>query len=160
MSNIEIEKKFLVLDNFPKHNKPKEIIQSYIFIENHKELRIRITDEKICTLDLKFNKCKNFKKRLEFSYGIPVHEGQEIINQDTTYLPIVKERYIIPYKNHVWEVDVFKCKNEGLIIGEIELENINETFEKPPWALQEVTGDEKYYNFSLFIYPYQKWRNK
>ena len=45
--------------------------------------------------------------------------------------------------------DVFKEKNEGLIIAEIELNSENSEYPKPNWLGKEVTGQKKYYNSQL-----------
>ena len=62
---------------------------------------------------------------------------------------IVKTRYLIPSGRHLFEVDVFHEKNEGLVIAEIELTSENEPFSKPDWLGEEVTGNPKYYNANL-----------
>lgn len=49
----------------------------------------------------------------------------------------------------MWEVDFFLEENEGLVLAEIELNSIDEEFEKPEWILQEVTGDKRYYNNNI-----------
>jgi CYTH domain-containing protein len=67
-------------------------------------------------------------------------------------------RYEIPFGKHLYEVDVFEGDNKGLIIAEIELEDENESFEKPNWLGQEVTGDDRYYNASLSVSSYKNWQ--
>jgi CYTH domain-containing protein len=71
---------------------------------------------------------------------------------------IDKIRYEIPFGNHLYEVDVFEGDNKGLIIAEIELEDENESFEKPNWLGAEVTGDKRYYNASLSVSSYINWK--
>ncbi|SVE54772.1 uncharacterized protein METZ01_LOCUS507626, partial [marine metagenome] len=48
--------------------------------------------------------------------------------------------------------------NKGLWIAEIELEFEEESFDVPKWVLEEVTGDEKYYNSNLSKHPYNSWQ--
>ena len=60
-----------------------------------------------------------------------------------------KTRYKIPSGKHLFEVDVFHDKNEGLVIAEIELASESERFEKPAWLGEEVTGKPGYYNANL-----------
>jgi adenylate cyclase len=55
----------------------------------------------------------------------------------------------VPSGKHIFEVDEFHDKNEGLLIAEIELSSDDEDFEKPGWLGQEVTGDARYYNANL-----------
>jgi len=44
-----------------------------------------------------------------------------------------------------------------LIMAEIELKNELEHAELPAWVLEEVTGDERYYNSWLVNKPYKTW---
>ena len=56
-----------------------------------------------------------------------------------------------------WEVDVFEGENEGLVMAEIELSSEDEEFTLPEWAVEEVTGDKRYYNAYLAKTPYKSW---
>ena len=47
--------------------------------------------------------------------------------------------------------------NLTLIVAEVELSSENETFLKPNWLGDEVTGDIKYYNSMLIKQPYKNW---
>jgi len=70
---------------------------------------------------------------------------------------IDKTRYQVKKGNHTYEVDEFYGENQGLVVAEIELQSENETFEKPEWLGEEVTGDVKYYNSMLMKNPYTNW---
>jgi CYTH domain-containing protein len=71
---------------------------------------------------------------------------------------VEKTRFIIPEASGlVFEVDVFRGQNKGLIIAEIELPSHNSTFVKPDWLGEEVTGDAKYYNAILILKPFSSW---
>lgn len=54
-------------------------------------------------------------------------------------------------------MDEFYGDNEGLVIAEVELASEDETFEKPDFIGQEVTGDIRYYNSQLMKHPYTQW---
>lgn len=71
---------------------------------------------------------------------------------------IHKRRYIVPYEGHNWEVDVFAGLNEGLRVAEIELSSEAESFQKPDWVGEEVSGDPRYYNANLINNPYCRWK--
>ena len=71
---------------------------------------------------------------------------------------IDKKRYYIDYKGHTWEVDEFYGNNKGLIVAEIELENEDEKFHVPEWAIAEVTSDERYFNMNLATNPFKDWK--
>ena len=70
---------------------------------------------------------------------------------------IDKTRYNVKVGNHTFEVDEFYGENEGLVIAELELSSENESFPKPQWLGEEVTGDTKYYNAMLMKNPFTKW---
>ena len=73
---------------------------------------------------------------------------------------IEKTRYLVKNTDgiHTWEVDVFHGDNEGLVMAEIELGSENDTFDKPSWIGEEVTGNPRYYNSYLMKHPYKGWK--
>ena len=42
-------------------------------------------------------------------------------------------------------------------MAEIELDTPDQSFPRPDWLGQEVTGDPRYYNSSLLRHPYKRW---
>ena len=72
---------------------------------------------------------------------------------------IDKVRYLVPWGKRIFEVDEFLGDNEGLVMAEVELDAVDETFERPPFLGKEVTGDRRYYNASLTVNPYKMWHN-
>jgi CYTH domain-containing protein len=96
-------------------------------------------------------------RRAEFEYEIPVADAQRILDTLCMRPLIEKLRYRVTAGGHVWEIDVFQGPNAGLIIAEIELEDEHESFEKPAWVGDEVTGDPRYFNSSLVSHPYNAW---
>jgi len=144
----EIERKFLVNGEF-RHLSVREInvIQTYLSIDDHKTVRLRIADDK-AYLTVKGRAEGNSITRSEWDIQIPVQDALDMMK---LCLPgkIIKTRYLNPYCNHTFEVDVFHDRNEGLIIAELELNSENENFEKPDWLGEEVTGRPEYYNANL-----------
>jgi len=57
----------------------------------------------------------------------------------------------------VFEVDEFFGENEGLVVAEVELKSINDTYDDPGFIGKEVTGDMRYYNSHLMKMPFCKW---
>ncbi|HZG22955.1 MAG TPA: CYTH domain-containing protein [Chitinophagaceae bacterium] len=153
---VEIERKFLV-DRDKWHQQEKEAgtfyRQGYIVNETRKNVRIRVSDEQ-AYITLKGG-TKGIS-RLEYEYEIPVTDGNELLENfaDTV---VEKTRYRVLYAGKVWEVDEFTGENEGLIMAEIELKNEAENVEFPSWLLEEVTGDERYYNSYLVNKPFKTW---
>jgi CYTH domain-containing protein len=63
--------------------------------------------------------------------------------------PIEKTRHDVPHGEHVWEVDVYGGRHEGLIVAEVELDEEREPVDFPDWIGQEVTGDPRFSNVVL-----------
>jgi CYTH domain-containing protein len=144
----ETERKFLVKGEF-RHLAVREIkiIQSYLSIDPDKTIRLRIADDK-AFLTVKSRPLKNSITRNEWEVEIPVVDAEEMMS---ICLPgrILKTRYLVPSGKHIFEIDVFHEKHEGLIVAEIELTSENENFIKPDWLGEEVTGMPQYYNANL-----------
>ena len=144
----EIEKKFLVKGDFKEEAyKTVHIVQGYLSRVPERVVRIRIKDDKgFITI-----KGKNVRAtRFEWEKEIPVEEAKKLLELCEPGI-IDKTRHLIKNTDgiHTWEVDVFHGANEGLIIAEIELEYENESFDRPSWLGNEVTGDIRYYNSTL-----------
>jgi len=145
---IETERKFLVKGEFRHLSVQKiEITQFYLVKDPVRTIRIRICDD-VAYLTIKGKAPEGTISRNEWEYPIPVADAEAML---PLCLPgkIVKTRYLVPSGKHVFEVDVFHDKNEGLVIAELELSDEDEIFEKPGWLGEEVTGDPEYYNSNL-----------
>jgi adenylate cyclase len=144
----EIERKFLIKGEF-KHLAVKQtrIKQGYLSVDPARIIRLRIFNSK-AVLSIKVPVENTGFSRNEWEFEIPVSEASDILK---VCIPdvIYKTRYIVPFANHIFEVDQFHGKNEGLTIAEIELADEDEKFEKPDWLGEEVTGRSEYYNSNL-----------
>ena len=153
----EIERKFLVKDSRFKELafSSSRIAQGYICSSRGRTVRVRIRDEK-GYLTIKGPAGENGLSRYEWEKEIPLDEAQELMNLCEPGM-IDKTRYLVQSGSHVFEVDEFYGENEGLIVAEVELSSENESFEKPDFIGEEVTGIAKYYNSFLMKFPYTKW---
>jgi adenylate cyclase len=144
----ETERKFLVRGEF-RHLAVKsiEITQAYLLKDPQKTIRLRIADDK-AFLTIKTPLTSESITRNEWEFQIPVEDASSIMKICTPG-KIVKTRYHIPAGRHIFEVDVFHDKNEGLVIAEIELSSENEEYIVPDWLGEEVTGNPAYYNSNL-----------
>ena len=152
----EIERKFLVkFDKLPDLKNGVEIKQGYLSTMKNAAVRVRLKGVK-AYLTIKGEitgiTCS------EFEYEIPTSDAQQMISEMCGNI-ISKTRYEIPYKDHIWELDIFHELNAGLVIAEIELQSENETFKRPTWLGKEVTGQSKYYNSNLSKQPFINWKN-
>lgn len=152
--NIEIERKFLV--NLPKNersasdffekmaSKKFTIKQGYILASKEKTVRIRTKAEK-GYITIKSEANENGFSRFEWEKEISLSDAEQLLELCDEYI-IDKTRYEVIFKEKTFEVDIFHGVHDGLIIAELELETEDESFEKPEWLGEEVTGDVRYYN--------------
>ena len=153
----EIERKFLVKDLSFKEvaYSSSRIAQGYICSSRGRTVRVRIRNEK-GYLTIKGPAGENGLSRYEWEKELPLDEAQELMKLCEPGL-IDKTRYLVQSGKHVFEVDEFYGDNEGLVVAEVELASEDETFEKPNFIGEEVTGIAKYYNSFLMKFPYTKW---
>jgi CYTH domain-containing protein len=64
---------------------------------------------------------------------------------------VEKTRFVFDYNDQAFELDLFKGHLKGLAIMEIELDDIKDTVEMPPFlkVVKEVTKDKTFSNFNL-----------
>lgn len=151
----EIERKFLLKgDAWRELGEGTHYRQGYLNSAKERTVRVRTINEK------GFLTVKGITvgaTRVEYEYEIPKDECSAMLD-DLAEKPIIeKSRYKIDYEGFTWEIDEFFGENKGLIVAEIELESEDQTFEKPEWIGDEVTGDPRYFNSNLIKHPYTKW---
>ncbi|SHG86214.1 CYTH domain-containing protein [Winogradskyella jejuensis] len=154
---VEIERKFLIKSDAFK----TEAFNSYHikqgFLNSHPErtVRVRIKKNK-GVLTVKGKSSSDGLSRFEWEKDITLDEAESLLKLCEKGI-IDKTRHEVTVGSHIFEIDEFYGENEGLIIAEIELKSETETFEKPRWLGEEVTGDIKYYNSNLSKLPFKQW---
>lgn len=154
---IEVERKFLVKTDAYKAEATSSnlIVQGFLNTHPERTVRVRIYGDKgYVTIKGKSNKTGT--SRFEWEKEIDVDEAKALLNLCEDGI-LEKTRYLIPFGEHIFEVDEFLGNNEGLIVAEVELNSEDEFFEKPQWLGEEVTGDVKYYNSQISKHPYKAW---
>lgn len=153
---IEIERKYLIVNDNWQQNADEGIymIQAYMGSNDKSSVRIRVNGE---TANLNIKSKTIGAQRSEFDYAIPVVEAMEMLETLCEKPFIEKTRYHVRFQDHTWEIDVFAGENLGLIVAELELNSVDETFALPDWAGKEVTEDPRYYNICLVNHPYKDW---
>lgn len=164
---LEKERKFLIKfptswsalsDIFDELVDIKRISQTYLKPEEGEQAaRVRKTEEGL-TGDTET--VYHFNRKKPVDTGVHEEEEHEITKpQYEKYLksahpdkvPVEKTRFVFKYKGQVFELDVFKGKLKGLAIMEIELEDMDDEVELPPFLsiVKEVTKDKRFTNFHL-----------
>lgn len=154
---IEIERKYLVtsLDFKNDYFGKNEIAQGYLSSNPERTVRIRIKGTK-GYLTIKGIGNESGISRFEWEKEIELNEAKQLLKLCEKGV-IEKTRYEVKSGNHTIEIDEFHGDNNGLIIAEIELEDENESIEKPHWLGNEVTNDERYYNSYISLNPFKYW---
>ena len=147
--SIEIEHKYLTSNDSYKEMavSSQRISQGYLSRDKERTVRIRTKDDKgYITV-----KTKNVgDARNEFEYPIPQHDAYLLIEKCQP--PVLeKERYIVPYKGFVWEIDEFKRELSGITLAEIELPSSDTHYDIPAFIGRNVTGDPRYYNSNIHL---------
>ncbi len=152
----EIERKFLVANDGWRAGvtATARYRQGYLAGTGKCSIRVRVDGEsgflnlKSATLDI---------VRTEYEYGIPLADAEDMLARFCEGLLVEKQRHFVEFGGHTWEIDVFEGDNAGLVIAEIELDEVDSAFEVPPWAGAEVSDDPRYYNVWLARTPYTRW---
>jgi adenylate cyclase len=155
---IEIERKFLVKDDrWRSLGSGKAYSQGYIPTQNQTTVRIRVAGEQgFITIKGSSVGCA----RSEFEYPIPIADAREMLATLCVPPLIEKTRYRVEWEGLTWEIDEFAGENQGLIVAEVELNEVNQAIALPDWIGEEVTQDPRYYNSNLAKHPFQQWIKK
>lgn len=154
----EIEHKFLLANEAWREQVSHSIVyrQGYLSSVATSSIRVRISAEQ-AWLNIKSATIGNHRQ--EYEYEIPKADAEEILNALCHKPLIEKTRHFVEYQGHTWEIDEFEGDNQGLIVAEIELSSLTESFAKPLWLGEEVTHDLRYYNNNLARTPYSSWQD-
>ncbi len=153
---LEVEHKFLLAnDSWRKQiDHSVHYKQGYLSSSPMSSVRVRISDSQ-AWLNIKSATIGNHRQ--EFEYEIPLSDANTILD-DLCHKPLIEKiRHIVHHDAHTWEIDEFMGDNAGLIVAEVELSQIGESFVKPAWIGEEVTDDLRYYNNNLSKNPFKDW---
>jgi adenylate cyclase len=144
---VEIERKFIVTGDGWRAAivRTRHMRQGYL-ASGAMQVRIRRADDE-AFLTIKGN--RKGISRTEFEYPIPPDDADGMLDSLCLHPPIEKTRYEVQHGGHLWEVDVYSGRHEGLIVAEVELDAVDEHFEAPSWIGEDVTEDRRYSNAVL-----------
>ena len=156
----EIERKFLVKDTSYREMAyaSSQMKQGYICNTETTTVRVRISDGK-GFLTIKGASNHSGLSRYEWEREIPLEDARHLMLLCEPGR-IEKTRYLVRHGKHTLEIDEFHGENEGLVMAEVELDDVDEPFTPPSYLGREVTGDERYYNAYLSKHPYATWQER
>ncbi|MGY6709496.1 MAG: CYTH domain-containing protein [Rhizobiaceae bacterium] len=146
----EIEQKFLVVGDGWRSAAAgrKELRQFYLASGEGRSIRVRIRDGQQATLTIKFGGVG--RVRDEFEYEVPSSDAEEM-QAFAIGNPVVKTRHLVHHGGRLWEVDEFGGTLAGLVMAEVEADDIVPPAERPSWVGREVTDEAGFYNLSLAL---------
>jgi CYTH domain-containing protein len=155
---VEIERKFLTTsDAFKKEaTNSYKIKQGFLNSHENRTVRVRLKNDK-GYLTIKGKSSEDGLLRFEWEREISKPEAESLLKLCEDGI-IDKIRYEVKSGKHIFEIDEFFSDNHGLVIAEVELASKDETYNKPGWLGEEVTGIIKYYNSQLSKIPYKNWK--
>ncbi|TFH08561.1 MAG: CYTH domain-containing protein [Candidatus Thorarchaeota archaeon] len=142
----EIERKFIVKNDGWKKCvllKKLNVKQGYISKSVQHQFRVRTTND---SASLTIKGPKKGLTRDEFEYAIPLNDAAELLKMSVTPIISKTRHYVRDEAQQVWEVDVYKGTNRGLVVAEIELANEKQSVKPPTWIGKEVSHDKRYTN--------------
>ncbi len=155
MSNIEIERRFLLADNSWKTlaGAPRLMSQGYLSVEKERTIRVRIVGNRAW---LTLKGYISDVSRSEFEYEIPLTDAQTML---ATMCPfrLEKNRYEIKHEGFLFEIDEYFGDNAPLVVAELELPSEHTVFPRPSWLGEEITANGRYTNAYLSKHPYSVW---
>jgi adenylate cyclase len=158
----EIERKFLVTADTWRTQaaRAQRMSQGYLInaalVESAQvrcSARVRIAGDDAW---LNINSAQLGVARQEYEYAIPRADAERMLREFCDGV-IEKTRHFVPCAGLVFEVDEFDGANAGLIVAELELERVDQPFERPTWLGIEVSAAPRYYNLNLLHHPYSRW---
>lgn len=141
--HVEIEHKFLVVsdDWREKCVGSVRITDGLVATTAGRKVRVRIAGEQ-SFVTLKGARCG--LARDEFEYSIPREDADRLLAFHCDGMVVSKTRYFVVEDNFTFEVDVYDGILEGIVLAEAELSYAGQSFPRPAWLGEEVTGRSEY----------------
>ena len=160
-ASTEIERKFLIDPEFVAHldSYPSDRIwQGYTSIDPTCTVRFR-EKSGVFFITIKGLSNEEGTERPEIEKQISA-EIFSLLKPHCKDTEIDKVRHYVVFFGNTFEVDAFLALNAGLYLAELEFTSKDQTFQKPAWLGEEVTGRKEYYNSALTKFPFTQWNKK
>ena len=152
----EIERKFrLANDSWRGQVRSSTLLrQGYLANTSRASVRVRLAGDEGW---LSVKAMTPGRARAEYEASIPRDDANEMLDRLCEGAVVEKWRHIVVHDGNEWEIDEFLGENAGLVVAELELNAEDQPFAVPGWLGDEVTHDERYYNFKLSLHPWRSW---
>lgn len=154
---MEIERKFRVRGMpWRQASEAQALSQGYLARDGQTVVRVRLS---ATSAWLTVKGPTRGIAREEFEYPIPRSDGEALLALCGDRV-VEKTRYILWEEGARFEIDVFSGRNAGLVVAELELQDPEQDFPRPPWLGEEVSLDPRYRNSELCVHPYSEWSSE
>jgi len=146
---IEIERKYLVASLPAGAGEGTQILQGYLALDEHREVRIRRSGQR-CSLTVKEGGGLRRKEN-----EVEISPGQfQALWPSTDGRRLEKVRCLLRHGEFAVELDRYLGELAPLMVAEVEFSSVEESerFQKPDYLGEEVTEDEGYKNRSLALH--------
>lgn len=159
---VEIERKFLLASDIwrTQVSRSQRLVQGYLVSAAavtsgaaRSSVRVRIGGEQ-AWLNIKSSNLG--AARDEYEYEVPLADAEAMLARLCDGV-VEKIRHYVAHANHEFEIDEFFGANDGLVVAELELDAVDEAYERPDWLGAEITHLPRYYNLNLIAHPYSAW---
>jgi len=159
---VEIERKFLLASDAwrAQVSRSQRLVQGYLVSAAavtsgaaRSSVRVRIGGEQ-AWLNIKSSNLG--AARDEYEYEVPLADAEAMLSRLCDGV-VEKIRHYVAHANHEFEIDEFFGANDGLVVAELELDAVDEAYERPDWLGAEITHLPRYYNLNLIAHPYSAW---
>ncbi|HWU51261.1 MAG TPA: CYTH domain-containing protein [Tahibacter sp.] len=159
---VEIERKFLLASDTwrAQVSRSQRLVQGYLVSAAavtsgaaRSSVRVRIGGEQ-AWLNIKSSNLG--AARDEYEYEVPLADAEAMLARLCDGV-VEKIRHYVAHANHEFEIDEFFGANDGLVVAELELDAVDEAYERPDWLGAEITHLPRYYNLNLIAHPYSAW---
>ena len=146
---LEIERKFLLRRLPPNlhHFHSRTIEQGYLAVKTDgTQIRLR---KAVRRHSLTVKRGRGLSRQ-EIEIDLTRDQFEELWPA-TAGCRLTKTRYDVPFGKHMIEIDVYRRRNEGLVVAEVEFHDERECarFQPPDWFAAEVSGKSRYSNVRL-----------
>ena len=168
----EIERQFVVKTDHPdwikiKDSLPAEkITQTTIHRGEGNKLRVRIIENLQTgkqTGSFAFKVVQKSGKnepniRDEYEWDVPPHVALYIMIGHPEVIKM-RRRYL-HNDGKYWDIDEYQGKNEGVVLADIELKNVDDKFKTPAFLGKETTKLKKITNNSFSQHQFESWTDE
>lgn len=140
---VEIEHKFLVLSEEWRNRcvGTVRIVDGLVAATAGRKVRVRIAGDQGY---VRLKGARNGTVRDEFEYPIPREDADSLLASHCDNMIVVKTRHFLLEDGFTFEVDVYECLLDGVVLAEAELSWPGQDFPRPSWLGEEVTGRPEY----------------